>query len=303
VAGATLCAACPNNAVAINSNTACQCNAGYVPTAGTSFADGNLTCTGCTGNTYSMAGATLCAACPNNAVAINSNTACQCNAGYVPTAGTSSADGNLTCTGCTGNTYSMAGATLCAACPNNAVAINSNTACQCNAGYVPTAGTSSADGNLTCTQCGVNTFSVAGAASCSPCTSNSFASVGSSTCTCNDGCTTSGSEATLTCSPCDYFPNAATNVAVGATNVSSVTITWTDSSAAAGQPKASTRFVVRCVASTAVCSDTPALESSDVLPGVQSGVVFGLSAGPGYKCFVRSFNAAGDITCSSGVVV
>uniref|UniRef100_A0A383W677 Tyrosine-protein kinase ephrin type A/B receptor-like domain-containing protein n=1 Tax=Tetradesmus obliquus TaxID=3088 RepID=A0A383W677_TETOB len=286
---ASTCSDCPANAAAISSNTACACNAGHAPAADNSWASGNLTCSACSAGTYAAAGASTCSSCA---------------------AGTYSSSTASNCTACSGNQYSGDAASTCSDCPNNTLAISSNTACACSAGFAPAADTSWASGNLSCVACTGDSYTAAAGTTCSSCPANSTVNAQHTSCSCNTGCQAAGTFPSLTCSACDYEPNAPSALAAGATNSSSISVTFNTNNAGIVGPKVATTFELRCFLATS--NATCATASPDAVASVtaDTAATQSISGGlPGtdalYDCFVVAFNSytAGGVCSGSSVQV
>ncbi|WIA09758.1 hypothetical protein OEZ85_009136 [Tetradesmus obliquus] len=246
------------------------------------------------GLTTAAAGAISAAACTSSMCeASNSewqqaSSSCICSAGYVPAIGTSYALGNLTCepcaagtaaaaneavcAACGGNKYSAAAAGACVSCPGSTVANTGHTACECPAGYAPAESTSWANGNLT----------------------------------------SAGTFPSLTCSACDYEPNAPSALAAGATNSSSISVTFNTNNAGIVGPKVAATFELRCflAARTATCATASPDAVASVTADTAATQSISISSGlPGtdalYGCFVVAFNsyAAGGVCSGSSVQV
>ena len=220
--GSDSCLTCPSgsytNWETAGTTTATECNycpAGYacdgvnmeICPAGTFSASGQSSCTNCgSANQYSSEGSDSCLTCPSgsytNWETAGTTTATECNycpAGYacdgvnmeICPAGTFSASGQSSCTNCgSANQYSSEGSDSCLTCPSgsytNWETAGTTTATECNycpAGYacdgvnmeICPAGTFSASGQSSCTNCGsANQYSSEGSDSCLTCPSGSY---------------------------------------------------------------------------------------------------------------------------------
>ena len=197
--GASACVACPPNAEADVTRTACVCLGGFQNLSGA--------CVACGPGFYGQAG--VCLACPNNTFNVASNAsaceacpadsssppgsfaaeACACDPGFTPNGlacdpcdlGAYEAGG--VCELCPAGTYGDALAmTGCIQCPDNTISTDGATnvdACLCKTGYEVTdamicgpcpAGTYNPDLHGACQDCAAGSFTATdGSDTCSPC--------------------------------------------------------------------------------------------------------------------------------------
>lgn len=222
--GAAQCTECPDNsytATATDSSIQqeftdiahCRCQPGYWFDSTSSGSECQLCpagsyCIGndktpCSGNTYSLEGASECVECPEFTSIINDEhttaQSCQCNAGY------SGNDGGP-CTACAGGTYKITVGSapcsecitdfytpnldaniMCVSCPINSRAPASSDHiddCTCNAGY-----TKQNEGTPVCLECGADKYCIGNnfARDCPPHSTSPIGSDSEHDCTCNGG--------------------------------------------------------------------------------------------------------------------